>query len=76
MSKEDQQRELATNRLLEILRAERNSEDVVEQEDAMSNSEDVVENEEENKIIEVVKSGYMFNEKVLRPTIVKVGGEK
>lgn len=35
-----------------------------------------VENEEENKIVEVVKSGYMFNDKVLRPTVVKVGGEK
>ncbi len=35
-----------------------------------------VENEEENKIVEIVKRGYMFNEKVLRPTIVKVGGGK
>jgi len=35
-----------------------------------------VENEEENKIVKVVKNGYMFNEKVLRPTIVKVGGGK
>jgi len=35
-----------------------------------------IENEEENKIVEVVKSGYMFNEKILRPTVVKVGGKK
>lgn len=47
MSKEDQQRELATNRLLEILRAERKSEDVAEQEDTTSDSNFIVENEEE-----------------------------
>jgi len=46
MSKEDQQRELATNRLLEILRTERKSEDVAEQEDTTSGSDYVVENEE------------------------------
>ena len=28
---------------------------------------------EENKIIEEVKKGYMFNDKLLRPSIVKVG---
>ena len=31
---------------------------------------------EENKILDVVKEGYMYNNKIIRPTQVKVGGGK
>ncbi len=47
MSKEDKQRILATNRLLEILRAERSSEDVVSSEESTVDSEFLIEDEEE-----------------------------
>ena len=47
MSKEDKQRILATNRLLEILRAERSSEDVVSSEESTVDSDLFIENEEE-----------------------------
>ena len=47
MSKEDKQRILATNRLLEILRAERSSEDVLSSEESTVESDLFVEDEEE-----------------------------
>ena len=47
MSKEDKQRILATNRLLEILRAERSSEDVVSSEESTVDSDFLIEDEEE-----------------------------
>ncbi|MCJ7802833.1 MAG: pilus assembly protein PilM, partial [Candidatus Marinimicrobia bacterium] len=47
MSKEDKQRILATNRLLEILRAERSSEDVVSSEEASIDSDFLLEDEVE-----------------------------
>ncbi|MBU0529472.1 pilus assembly protein PilM [bacterium] len=48
MSKEDKQRILATNRLLEILRAERSSEDVVSSEEASVDSDFLIEEEVED----------------------------
>lgn len=48
MSKEDKQRILATNRLLEILRAERSSEDAASSEESIVDSDLFLEDEEEN----------------------------
>ncbi|MEE9572198.1 MAG: hypothetical protein V3W20_04050, partial [Candidatus Neomarinimicrobiota bacterium] len=47
MSKEDKQRILATNRLLEILRAERSSEDASSTEESTVDSDLFIEDEEE-----------------------------
>ena len=47
MSKEDKQRILATNRLLEILRAERGSDDVASSEEALVDSDLLIEDEED-----------------------------
>lgn len=55
MSKEDKQRILATNRLLEILRAERSPEDVVSSEESTVDSDFFIEDEEE-KFQDVSKS--------------------
>ena len=37
---------------------------------------EAIEKEDGNKILEIIKQGYTFNDKTIRPTKVKVGGGK
>ncbi len=56
MSKEDKQRILATNRLLEILRAERGSDDVASSEGALDESDLFIEEKEDEDVLQYVSA--------------------
>jgi len=69
--------EMVHKQFLDILEKE-GIKKITENEEFDANLHEAVEKVvgEENKVIEIIKDGYMFNENVLRPTIVKVGGGK
>ncbi|MBU2640063.1 MAG: nucleotide exchange factor GrpE [Nanoarchaeota archaeon] len=69
--------EMVYKQFLDILEKE-GIKKITENEEFDANLHEAVEKVvgEENKVIEIIKDGYMFNENVLRPTIVKVGGGK
>jgi molecular chaperone GrpE len=74
---EDKGVEMIHKQFLDIL-SRNGVKKIEEKEDFDANLHEAIEKVkgDENKVIEVVKEGYMFNDKIIRPTQVKVGGGK